>query len=508
MKLELKGITKNFGDFRANDNITFTAESGKIHALLGENGAGKTTLMNILFGLLRPDAGEILIDGVVQKFSGPNDSMASGIGMVHQHFMLIPVFTVAQNLILGNEPVKSLGVIDIKTARKSVKDISDRFGFDVNADDLVEDLPVGVRQRVEIIKALSRDAEILILDEPTAVLTPQEISELIQILKQLKEAGKIIIFITHKLKEVQEVADEITIIRRGQVVGSAKPSDSESEMAALVVGRKVSLTTDKKPAQPSEVALEFKNVSLVEKTGAIRLQDISFQVRKGEILGIAGVQGNGQTELSEVLLGLLHPTQGDIVLNGKSLLKMSVKERLNEGVGFIPEDRNLYGLVEDFSVEENLVLDSFDRLPYGKFGSIKPKAIRASALDMAQKFDIRLFNVADKARSLSGGNQQKVVVARELNRPLQLFVASQPTRGLDVGSIEFIHQEIVAQRDNGLPVLIISTELDEIYDLSDRIAVMYRGHIVGIVDSSTDRSTIGLMMAGIDPSQSKTGKAA
>jgi simple sugar transport system ATP-binding protein len=503
MKLELRGITKSFGTLKANDHISFTAESGRIHALLGENGAGKTTLMNMLYGLLQPDEGEILIDGQVQNFKGPNDSMAAGIGMVHQHFMLIPVFTVAQNMFLGNEPVKALGVMDMAAARKKVEEISKRFEFDVNADDLIEDLPVGVRQRVEIIKALSRDAEILILDEPTAVLTPQEINELIEILRQLKQAGKMIIFITHKLKEVQEVADDITVIRRGQVVGSAKPSDSEEELAAMVVGRKVSLTTKKALPKLGDVSLELKDVSLVEKNGLIRLQDVSFEVRQGEVLAVAGVQGNGQTELSEVLLGMLLPTQGDIILNGRSLLHMSVKKRLEEGIGFIPEDRNQYGLVDDFSIEDNLVLDQFDGPPYGKGGSIQPKVIRSSALDLVKKFDIRINNVWDKARTLSGGNQQKVVVARELNKKLFLFIASQPTRGLDVGSIEFIHKEIIRQRDRGLPVIIISTELDEIYDLADRIAVMYRGQIVGIVPADTDRSTVGLMMAGVAPSQSK-----
>jgi simple sugar transport system ATP-binding protein len=499
MKLELKGVTKNFGELRANDNISFTAVSGKIHALLGENGAGKTTLMNILYGLLQPDSGEILIDGQTQHFRSPNDSMSAGIGMVHQHFMLIPVFTVAQNLILGNEPVKGLGVLDIGKAREKVNEISERFGFDVNPDDFVEDLPVGVRQRVEIIKALSRDAEIIILDEPTAVLIPQESQELFGILRQLRDSGKIIIFITHKLKEVQEVADEITVIRRGAVVGQAKPTDSAAKMATMVVGRKVSLSINKQPARPAEPVLSFKSVSLVEKNGLTRLKNISFDVHRGEVLAIAGVQGNGQTELSEVLLGLLHPTQGQILIQGRNIIKDSVKRRLDTGLGFIPEDRNLYGLIENFSVEENLVLDQFNRPPYGYAGAIRPKEIRRLGLEQAEKFDIRINKIWDPVKTLSGGNQQKVVVARELGKKLVLLVACQPTRGLDVGSIEFIHAEIIRQRDNQVPVVVISTELDEIFDLADRIAVMHKGEIVGIVPATVDRNTIGLMMTGINP---------
>jgi len=497
VKLEVRDITKKFGDFVANDKISFTAQSGRIHALLGENGAGKTTLMNILYGLLQPDGGQILIDDKEYKFSGPIDSMNAGIGMVHQHFMLIPVFTVAQNLILGNEPTDKFGIIDIKSARQKVQEISDEFGFEVNPDDLVEDLPVGVQQRVEIIKVLSRNAQILILDEPTAVLTPQETDELIEVMKQLRDSGKIIIFITHKLREVKEVADDITIIRRGKVVASAKPTDSEETLASEMVGRKVSLTTEKNPPHLEGPSLVLKDISRVEKNGKIVLNDINLTVEKGEVLGIAGVQGNGQTELSEVLLGLLEPTQGEIIVDNQVWNNFNVKKRLDLGLGFIPEDRNLYGLVNEFSIENNLVLDSFDHAPYGKYGSIQPKVIENEGIKLAEKFDIRYTQISDPISSLSGGNQQKVIVAREMNKDILLFVACQPTRGLDVGSIEFIHSEIIKLRDQGVPVIVISTELDEIFDLSDRIAVMYHGAIIDIVPPTIDRSKIGMLMAGV-----------
>jgi simple sugar transport system ATP-binding protein len=503
MKLELRNISKIFGTLRANDNISFTAESGRIHVLLGENGAGKSTLMNVLYGLYRPDEGEIFIDDKKVEFKGPNDAMDAGIGMVHQHFMLIPVFSVAENLILGNETTNGpLGIIDIKTANEKVREISKKFDFDVNPEDIVENLPVGIRQRVEIIKALSRDAKILIFDEPTAVLTPQETDELMEIMTELKNDGKLIIFITHKLREVKAVADDITVIRRGKVVGSCAPTDSETEMASRMVGREVSLTTEKKPAEPGSVALELLKLSLIEKNGETKLSDINLQVKKGEVLAIAGVQGNGQTELAEILLGLRKPTTGDIKLGEKSIVKQSVKERLEGGIGFVPEDRNLYGLVEEFSIEENLVLDKFDAEPYGKLGVIKPKVIREKSEELVEKFDIRISNITDSAKTLSGGNQQKIVVAREMSKDLKLFIASQPTRGLDVGSIEFIHKEIISLRDSGVPVVVISTELDEIYDLADKIAVMYKGTIIGVVDASTSRDKLGLMMAGI---KSETG---
>jgi len=496
MKLELRDVTKRFGSFVANDSISIVVEPGQIHALLGENGAGKSTLMNVLYGLLQADGGEILLDDKPVRFSGPGDAMAAGIGMVHQHFMLVPVFSVAENVVMGNEPVKGAGVIDLASARKRVKEISDRFGFEVDPDALVEDLPVGVQQRVEIIKALSRDAKILILDEPTAVLTPQETDELMTIMRQLKASGTSILFITHKLREVQDVADTITVIRRGQVVGSALPTASQTELAEAMVGRAVQLVVDKAPAKPGDTTFRVEHLSLVEPNGVTALDDVSFSVAKGEILAIAGVQGNGQTELTQTLVGLRQPTQGSITLNGTEIAGRKVKAVIDSGVGFIPEDRSRDGVVGSFSIAENLVLDQFDRPPFGNAAALHVGVIMANGKKQVEEFDIRAESERSSLDSLSGGNQQKVVVARELSRDLQLLIASQPTRGVDVGSIEFIHNRIVAERDKGTPVVIVSTELDEVMALADRIAVMYRGRIVGIVPPDTSTTMLGLMMAG------------
>ncbi|UJP41246.1 ABC transporter ATP-binding protein [Cellulomonas palmilytica] len=497
MKLELRGITKRFGALVANDHIDLVIEPGEIHALLGENGAGKSTLMNVLYGLYDPDEGEILLDDTTRTFVGPGDAMAAGIGMVHQHFMLVPVFTVAENVALGHEPVKGGGILDLAQARRTVREISDRFGFDVDPDALVEDLPVGAQQRVEIIKALSRRAEVLILDEPTAVLTPQETDELIAIMRQLKESGTSIVFITHKLREVRAVADKITVIRRGKVVGTAEPTSTETELASLMVGRSVSLGVDKAPARPGEVGLEVSHLTVIDPAGVRQVDDVSFDVARGEIVAIAGVQGNGQTELTEVILGLQKPVTGSVRLDGADLVGRSVKEVLRAGVGFVPEDRTVDGLVAEFSVAENLVLDLHDEEPFAKGVQMDLAKVRANAEHRTVEFDVRTPSIEAAAGTLSGGNQQKVVLAREMSRPLRLFIASQPTRGLDVGSIEFVHKRVVAERDNGTPVIIVSTELDEVLALADRIVVMYRGRIVGTVPGDTDRDVLGLMMAGV-----------
>ncbi|GIG40367.1 ABC transporter ATP-binding protein [Cellulomonas phragmiteti] len=509
MRLELRGITKRFGPLVANDGIDLTFEPGEIHALLGENGAGKSTLMNVLYGLYQPDAGQVVVDGAPRVFAGPGDAMSAGIGMVHQHFMLVPVFTVAENVVLGHEPTRRGGLIDLGEARRKVREISDRFGFHVDPDARVEDLPVGVQQRVEIIKALSRDAEVLILDEPTAVLTPQETDELIGIMRQLKDAGTSIVFITHKLREVRAVADRISVIRRGKVVGTADPSASEVELASLMVGRSVSLAVDKAPATPGDPTFQVRNLTVLDATAAPVVDDVSFDVHRGEILAIAGVQGNGQTELTETILGLRAPTAGTLTLDGTELGGRTVSEVLRAGVGFVPEDRSTDGLVSSFSIAENLVLDLYDTEPYARRGSMSPTTVAQNAERRVAEFDIRVTSTTDPVSTLSGGNQQKVVLAREMSRPLRLLVASQPTRGLDVGSIEFVHKRIVAERDNGTPVVIVSTELDEVLALADRIAVMYRGAVIGVVEGggAADRDVLGLMMAGIPLEQARAQAA-
>lgn len=497
MKLELRGITKRFGPLVANDHIDLNIEEGRIHALLGENGAGKSTLMNVLYGLHQPDEGEILIDGKPVVFKGPGDAVAAGIGMVHQHFMLIPVFTVAESIALGDEPTGKAGLIDIAKARQIVREVSARFGFDLDPDAKIEDLPVGAQQRVEIVKALSREAKVLILDEPTAVLTPQETDELMTIMRQLADSGTSIVFITHKLREVRAVSDDITVIRRGAVVGTASPQDSENELANKMVGRAIMLKVEKEEAKPAGGGLVFDSVSMLAPSGNAILDHVSFTIERGEILAIAGVQGNGQTELAEAILGLVNPDSGSIALEGIDITHANPRKSLESGIGFVPEDRSKDGIIASFSIAENLVLDQYNRAPFSAGLMLKLGVIAKNAEDLREEYDIRLTRIEDPISSLSGGNQQKVVVAREMSKELKLLVVNQPTRGVDVGSIEFIHKQIVAMRDTGVPVLLISSELDEVVALADRIAVMYRGRIMGIVPATTPREVLGLMMAGV-----------
>ena len=495
MKLELRGITKRFGGLVANDHIDLVVQPGEILALLGENGAGKTTLMNILYGLARPDEGEILIDDKPVHIRSPKDAINAGIGMVHQHFMLVPVFTVAENVTLGVERVRGLGLLDRRRARKDVLELSERYGLQVDPDAYVEDIPVGVQQRVEIIKVLLRNANVLVLDEPTAVLTPNETEDLFRIMRELREGGRSIIFISHKLKEVQAIADNITVIRRGSVVGQRPPSTSDSELAALMVGRSVQLRVSKDEARPAAVRLRVEGLTVPGVLGGTVVDDLWFDVRGGEILGIAGVQGNGQTDLCEALIGL-RPSIGTVLLDGEEISHLSTKDRLRAGIGYIPEDRTEDGLVSDFSVAENLVLDVYDRPPFASGIALDLNAIRKSADTLVADYDVRTTSVQTRAGTLSGGNQQKVIVAREMSRENKVLLASQPTRGLDVGSIEFVHKQIVAERDGGAAVIIVSSELDEIYALSDRIAVIYEGKIVGFCPPDTPETELGLMMTG------------
>ena len=499
MKLELRGITKRFGDLVANDSIDLVVEPGEIHALLGENGAGKSTLMNVLYGLYQPDEGQILVDGEPVTFSGPGDAMASGIGMVHQHFMLIPVFTVAENVELGHERTTRFGFLDRKTARREVEEVSQRYGLRVPVDALVQDLPVGVQQRVEIVKALVRDAKVLILDEPTAVLTPQETDDLMEVMRTLKAAGTSIVFITHKLREVRAVADRITVIRRGKVIGEASPDSSAAELASMMVGRPVKLNIEKEPAQPGDPVISAEGIRIVDDVGQVQVDDVSFSVRSGEIYALAGVQGNGQTELTEALVGLTPVERGTITIDGRDVTRAKIDDILDNGVGYVPEDRLHDGLIGSFTVAENLVLDLYDNKPYSNGANLDLKLIQQNAVDRVAEYDVRTASVEHPASTLSGGNQQKVVLARELSRPLKVLIVAQPTRGLDVGSMEFVHRRIVTERDAGAAVILVSSELDEVLGLADRIGVMYRGKIIGEVPGGTDAEEVGLLMAGTTP---------
>jgi general nucleoside transport system ATP-binding protein len=497
VRLELRGVTKRYGALVANDGIDLTVEPGQIHALLGENGAGKTTLMNVLYGLTQPDEGQILADGQPVTLRSPKDAIKAGFGMVHQHFMLVPVFSVAENVTLGAERTRRLGFLDRRSMRNEVRDLSERYGLRVDPDARIEELPVGVQQRVEIIKALVRDAKVLILDEPTSVLTPGETEELFTIMRQLRADGRSIIFISHKLREVQAIADVITVIRRGQVMGQRPPTATDEELAALMVGRQVVLQVSKSPATPGEVVLQVQDLHVPDERGQDAVAGVSFEVRAGEILGVAGVQGNGQTELCEALMGLRPASAGTVRLSGRDITTATPRQRIRDGIGYVPEDRQADGMVANFSVADNMVLDVYDRPTYARHGiALDLAAIRANATARVAQFDVRTTSVDTPAGTLSGGNQQKVILARELGRELDMLVASQPTRGLDVGSIEFVHKRIIAERDKGLAVLLISAELDEIYALADRIAVMYEGRITGIRPPSVPVEELGMLMAG------------
>jgi simple sugar transport system ATP-binding protein len=497
--LELKGITKRFPGVLANDHIDLTLEKGEIHALLGENGAGKTTLMNILYGLYQPDEGEIIVRGQPVKIHSPSDAIAAGIGMVHQHFMLIPVFTVTENVMLGSESTTAGGFLDRKASAEKIRKISEQYGLEVDPEAYVKDLPVGVQQRVEIVKLLYREADILILDEPTAVLTPQEVDELFKIIQSLVEQGKSIIFITHKLREVMEFADRITVIRRGRVVGQALPGEADQlKLAEMMVGRAVQLELDKAPARVGEPVLEVRNLLVLDERHQVAVDDVSFEVCAGEVLGIAGVQGNGQTELVEAVTGLRLPEEGKILLLGQDITRWAPREITELGAAHVPEDRQLDGLVLPFPIADNLILNTYYQEPFAKGVVLQEKEVLENANRLIREFDIRTPGASTSAGSLSGGNQQKVIIAREFSRPIKFLVASQPTRGLDVGSVEYIHGRILEKRDQGCAVLLVSPELDEIMELSDRIAVMYRGKIVEILPANTaTKEGVGLLMAGI-----------
>ena len=500
--LEAKGITKKFPGVLANDQVDFDLRKGEIHALLGENGAGKTTLMNILYGLYKPDAGQVSVDGKPIVIHSPKDSIHAGIGMVHQHFMLIPVFSVAENIMLGDEVTKH-GMLDVKTVSIRVRELSKQYNLDVDPDALVGQLPVGVQQRVEIVKTLYRNAQILILDEPTAVLTPQEVDELFVIMRELTRRGVSIIFITHKLKEVLAVADRITVMRGGRVMGTVQPKDTDqARLAAMMVGREVILKVDKGPAKPGEEIIKVEDMKVCDFRGLDVVRGVSFHVNAGEVLGIAGVQGNGQTELVEALTGLRSVSGGKMWFSGKDMTGKPPRPITETGMAHIPEDRQRHGLVLAYTVADNMVLNTYYQPPFGVHGVLQQKAIDANARKLIQEYDVRTPSPYVPVGKLSGGNQQKVIVARELSHPVKLLVANQPTRGLDVGSIEYIHKEIIIMRDRGVAVLLVSAELDEIMALSDRIAVMYRGQIVATVDAAkVTREQLGLWMAGAHPEE-------
>jgi general nucleoside transport system ATP-binding protein len=499
MRLELRDITKRFPGVLANDKISISADRGQVLGLLGENGAGKTTLMNILSGLYKPDSGQIFIDDEEHVFSDPAAAIEAGVGMVHQHFMLVPVFDVVEAVALGAETVRGpLGTFDRAAARKRIVELSAQYKLNVNPDAKIESLPVGVRQRVEIIKALYRQSDILVLDEPSAVLTPYETEELFTIIRTLKETGTTIIFITHKLNEVLEVADQIVVLRRGRVAGTADPKTAtRQDLANMMVGRDVELIVTKGPAKPGEVVLSLKNLQVRDDRLEMAVDGVDLDVRAGEIVVIAGVQGNGQTELVEAIVGLRSIDSGEMTIGGQHIEKSSPREVSDLGVAHIPEDRGRDGLINFMTVAENYILDTYHREPYSKRGVFDLKAVSEGAAKGVKDFDIRTPSIQTFAGSLSGGNQQKVVVAREFSVPVQLVIAAQPTRGLDVGSIEYIHRRLVEQRDAGAAILIVSTELDEVLAVGDRIAVMFDGRIVGILagDEATYEN-LGMLMGG------------
>lgn len=495
--LEVRNVTKRFPGVLANSGVNLQLKKGSILTLLGENGAGKSTLMNIIYGLYRPDEGEIWMDGKKIEIHNPLDAIKHGIGMVHQHFMLVPVFTVAENIILGNEITRGTS-LDMATARQRIRQLSQEYGLEVNPDAIVEDLPVGLQQRVEIVKALYRNAKVLVLDEPTAVLTPQEAEELFRVMRQLTARGVSIIFISHKLKEVLAVSDQIVVMRRGQVVGSTTPTETdENGLAALMVGRDVLLRVDKDAPKVGEPVLSVRDLTVLDERKIEAVRDVSFEVRAGEILGIAGIQGNGQTQLGEAITGLRAIHSGSFALDGKVMPPLTPRVLFENGLGHIPEDRQKHGLVLSYSVADNQVLVSYYKPPFANGIQRNEQAILANSRELIEQFDVRTPGPLTPAGNLSGGNQQKVIVSRELNRPLRFLLANQPTRGLDVGSIEYIHKRIVEARDRGAAVLLISAELDEILSLADRVAVMFHGQIVATMPvREATKEKLGLLMAG------------
>jgi general nucleoside transport system ATP-binding protein len=495
--LEMRGVTKRFPGVLANDHVDFDLRKGEVHALLGENGAGKSTLMNILYGLYRADEGQILLGGKPVTFGSAKDAIDRGIGMVHQHFMLIPVMTVAENIVLEVEPRKAGVLLDYDAAVERVRDISTRFGLAVNPRAKVENISVGQQQRVEILKALYRGAEILILDEPTAVLTPQEAGELFAIIKSLQADGTSIIFISHKLNEVLEIADRITVLRRGKMIDTVpREGATEEGLARMMVGREVLLRVEKRPSEPGDKLLELRNVSVNDDRGLLAVRDVSFDVHAGEIVGLAGVEGNGQSELIEAITGLRSADSGEVVVGGRTITHPTARKMLDAGVGHIPEDRQRRGLVLEFTIAENIALHDYNRPPDSKWGWLFPRRLIQRAASLIREFDVRGGGPQTRGGALSGGNQQKVVAAREIARDPSVLVAAQPTRGLDVGAIEYLHRRLVEERDEGRAILLISLELDEILSLSDRILVMYEGRIVGEHARDTTEEEIGLEMLG------------
>ena len=497
--IEMLNIRKEFPGVVANDDITIQVKPGEIHALLGENGAGKSTLMNILFGLYEPDRGDIRVNGEKVNITNPNVATDLGIGMVHQHFMLVDTLSVTENIILGSEPT-SIGRINLKQAEKEVQALSDTYGLRVDPTAKIGDISVGMQQRVEILKTLYRGANVLIFDEPTAVLTPQEINELMEIMNSLIKEGKSIILITHKLKEIIQVCDRCTVIRRGKGVGTVNVSETNvNELASLMVGREVLFTTEKDPAQPKETVLQVKDLVVQDSRKVDIVKGLNLNIRAGEIVGIAGVDGNGQTELIEAITGLRDVTKGRITLNGKDITNLTPRKVTESGIGHIPQDRQRFGLVLDYTVADNIVLQTYYQQPYSKHLLLNFHEIDQKANEIIKEYDVRPPRAQTLARSLSGGNQQKVIIGREIDRSPHLLIAAQPTRGLDVGAVEFIHKKLIEERDKGRAVLLMSFELDEIMNVSDRIAVMFDGTISAIVDpNETDEQELGLLMAGSD----------
>ena len=499
MDIELRGITKRFGAVVANSDVNLKIRAGEILGLLGENGAGKSTLMNVLSGLYRPDEGEILIDGKPVNFRDAKDAIHAGIGMVHQHFMLVPVFTVAENVVLGVEPTAAFDRLDLAKARRQVSEISAAHGLEVDPDAIIEEIPVGLQQRVEIIKVLFRSANVIIFDEPTAVLTPQEVTEFFGIIRSLRDAGKALVFITHKLGEVLEVADRISVLRGGKVVGDGDPKTAtEAELAEMMVGRAVQFEVEKKPAHPGRPLLEARGLTVVNEREELAVDGVDLAVHEGEVVGIAGVQGNGQTELVEALTGLRSLVRGTVAFLGEDITTASTRKRHRLGIAHIPEDRQHSGIIGEFDIAENMVLDSYYDWPYSSGALMHWSEVHKVRVKNVIDFDVRTPSIYSLADHLSGGNQQKLIASRELSRGIKLLIAAQPTRGIDVGSIEYIHKRIIQARDSGVGVLIVSTELDEILSLSDRILVMFRGRIAGEFEGGeVSKSEIGLAMAGV-----------